>query len=463
MTDIDHATPPRSVRLLYRFNKDVQSARREGNRLTLDVRNWKALAFTAPHAAYADAVLALQGGATLEQLQEIAGTSGNAAEARKAVGYYIERFARGRLLSWDLVDGSGELCSIESAAAGYRPREEDPPAGDLSLCRFAYLRRSDGGALLKSALVRARVRLGARGLAALAGSFARAGRDEFAEAMWRLGFFSPVGLEESEVRRCWEFHDLLMHESSRDSRDTAAVGATLRFNGKFASLPEIKPAMTGERVGLPAVDPARIGQLSASLDAVQGHRRSIRSYAEAAIPLATLSEFLWRVCRTTGHDAKHGIISRPYPAGGSLHELEFYLAVRRCDGLAPAVYHYDSHGHALVAMAGSDKLAAKIVGQSAQAMALGPEVRHPDLIVVIAARLPRLAWKYEGMAYRLSLLNAGVVFELMYLVATDMKLAPCANGSGDSRLLQEATGLDPLEETAIAEFALGLPAEDLEA
>ena len=60
----------------------------------------------------------------------------------------------------------------------------------------------------------------------------------------------------------------------------------------------------------------------------------------------------------------------------------------------------------------------------------------------LASRLPRLAWKYEGIAYRLGLLNAGVVIELMYLVATDMKLAPCANGSGDSRPFETATGLD---------------------
>ena len=80
------------------------------------------------------------------------------------------------------------------------------------------------------------------------------------------------------------------------------------------------------------------------------------------------------------------------------------------------------------------------------------------MVIVIASRLPRLAWKYQGMAYRASLMNAGVVFNLMYLVAIDMGLAPCANGTGDSRLLEEATGLDPFAETAIAEFALALPA-----
>jgi len=59
------------------------------------------------------------------------------------------------------------------------------------------------------------------------------------------------------------------------------------------------------------------------------------------------------------------------------------------------------------------------------------------------------------MAYRVSLMNAGVVIQTMYLVATDMGLAGCANGSGNSRLFAEVTGLDPVSETSIGEFALG--------
>ena len=131
--------------------------------------------------------------------------------------------------------------------------------------------------------------------------------------------------------------------------------------------------------------------------------------------------------------------------------------MRRCSGLDPAVYHYDSHGHALVRLAGSERIAGKIVERSGTAMGLAEGDQKPDVTVVIASRLPRLAWKYEGMAYRASLMNAGVVFHLMYMVATDMGLAPCANGTGDSRLLQEVAGLDRFEETVIAEFALGMP------
>ena len=38
-----------------------------------------------------------------------------------------------------------------------------------------------------------------------------------------------------------------------------------------------------------------------------------------------------------------------------------------------------------------------------------------------------------------------------------MGLAPCANGSGNSRPLQEVLDGDPFEEVAIGEFCLGVP------
>ncbi len=76
------------------------------------------------------------------------------------------------------------------------------------------------------------------------------------------------------------------------------------------------------------------------------------------------------------------------------------------------------------------------------------------MFLTIAARVPRVAWKYEGNAYRVVLLDAGVMLEMMYLVATAMGLAPCAVGNGDPALFAALTDCDPFEETSVAEFAL---------
>ena len=80
---------------------------------------------------------------------------------------------------------------------------------------------------------------------------------------------------------------------------------------------------------------------------------------------------------------------------------------------------------------------------------------------VLAARLPRVAWKYTGLAYALVLKHVGVVFQTMYLVATAMGLAPCAVGLGDSDLFAQAADTDYYAETSVGEFLLGsAPADE---
>jgi SagB-type dehydrogenase family enzyme len=458
------------IELRYRFAPEVRTPARDGNRLTLDVEGWKALGFTAATPAHADAVEALAGaGATFDRLAEIATGAGSLADGQKAAAYFVERFSRARLLHWDLADETGVLASVVPLAAGYQPRTDPPPGQPLALCRFAFLRRTPEGMMLESGATRAQMRVAPRGLAALSQALAAPDvmvpdvgtPDMLAGLLWRLGFFDVAAPQEDDSRSCWEFHDLLMHETSRFNRDLPG-GATYRFEGQIPAPPAAKPTMPGERVELPSIDAAALRTSSGSIDALQERRRSIRAYADRPITLAALAEFLWRVARTTVPPFGTGsqeLMGRPYPAGGAINELEFYVAVRRCEGLDSAFYHYDSHGHALVRIANSQKIAAAIVAKSASAMALQPDQPQPDVTIVVSSRLPRLAWKYERMAYRASLLHAGVAIELMYLVATDMKLACCANGSGDSRLFETATGLDRFEETAIAEFCLGVPVE----
>lgn len=81
----------------------------------------------------------------------------------------------------------------------------------------------------------------------------------------------------------------------------------------------------------------------------------------------------------------------------------------------------------------------------------------PQILVTIASRFQRVAWKYAGMAYATQLKNAGVLIQTMYLVATAMGLAPCALGLGNAERFCRLTGTDHLHEGSIAEFMIGTP------
>jgi oxazoline/thiazoline dehydrogenase len=144
----------------------------------------------------------------------------------------------------------------------------------------------------------------------------------------------------------------------------------------------------------------------------------------------------------------YGTSLRPSPGAGGCHELELYLAVRACDGLAPGLYRYDPSAHAL-----ERRGEAPGLGEDAR-LALGAA---PDVVVVLAARFARVMWKYEAIGYALILKDAGVLLQTLGLCAAAMGLAWRTLGAGDSDAFCRAAGTDWWEESSVAEAALGGP------
>jgi SagB-type dehydrogenase family enzyme len=143
---------------------------------------------------------------------------------------------------------------------------------------------------------------------------------------------------------------------------------------------------------------------------------------------------------------------RPYPSGGSAYELELYLAVANCEGLARGFYHYDADRHALAPIgASSPALDAQLA--AAEFAMDAPGV--PQILITIAARFDRTAWKYSSIAYSLVLKDVGVLIQTLYLMATDMGLGGCAIGSINIDLFAKMTGLEFHVEGPVGQFALG--------
>jgi SagB-type dehydrogenase family enzyme len=144
-------------------------------------------------------------------------------------------------------------------------------------------------------------------------------------------------------------------------------------------------------------------------------------------------------------------LSGPCPGSGGLHELDLFLSVARCAGLAPGFYRYARDHHLLEPWPCAEAAWGNLLTQAREAMGART---GPDILVTLAARVQRVAWKYEAIAYALILKDAGVMLQQMYLVATALGLAPCALGTGDSQVFARASGLDFLRDAPVAEFAL---------
>jgi SagB-type dehydrogenase family enzyme len=260
----------------------------------------------------------------------------------------------------------------------------------------------------------------------------------------------------------WEFHDLLFHTRSTEGRQAAPVGGTYALANAMPPLPAVRPRWPGRRIGLGRFSAEPAGAVSPLVKLMQ-QRHSARSFDDRKpITLAELAQFLHdsaRVMSRWSHRVELGDASplveyamRPYPSAGASYELELYLAVDRCEGLARGFYHYDAGANVLVPIASSPQDLQALLTEAAFAMD-APGV--PQILITIAARFGRVSWKYSGLAYALILKNVGVLTQTLYLMATDMGLGGCAIGSTNIDLFARMTGIEFHVEGPVGLFALG--------
>ena len=339
------------------------------------------------------------------------------------------------------------------------------------LSRFAYLHREDSRLVLKCPEAPCDVELDdpdmVRWMYDASVSVSpepESARAQVLSLLADLGFVDDPDEEEPAARQIWEFQDRLFHFQSQIHEDFKPYGGTYRFRegsgdeyvDRLPSPPAIHTPYDGDTIELPVPETATSRPL---LDVMES-RRSQREMGEVPVRLDQVAALLYRVARVTrrmphGPQAPQELLGRPYPSGGAIHELEFYLAVRVCQGLAAGFYHYRNDAHALTRLPGgnAEQAASAMTSQCAQSW--GMNDKPPQCVVAVTSRLPRLAWKYTAIAYRISLLNAGCVVQSLYLVATDIGLNGSAAGASRPGLFAQATGVSSWEETSIVEFGFG--------
>jgi oxazoline/thiazoline dehydrogenase len=400
--------------------------------------------------------------------------------------YCLQGLARRGLVSRTVQADGRRLGTLlpTSSAVGFAPVAAVSDRSYL-LSRFAYLRREGSTLVLESPLAHARVVLDdsraaaligalvtpvtARDLAERAGGFPADAVGPLLSLLAGAGMVQEVrpggadAEDEPPALQSWEFHDLLFHARSRKGRTDAPCGGTFRIAARLEPPPAVKPSGAGESCELYRPDLQRLERDDPPLTRALERRRSLRAYGTRPITAEQLGEFLYRVARVKGHHevdletprgpVRMAFAPRPYPSGGAMYELEFYAAINACDGLAPGLYHYDAQHHRLGRLRGRSAAIEQLLHDAAASAGI-PQDRV-QVLFILSARFPRLAWKYASIAYALTLKHVGVVYQTMYLTATAMELAPCALGGGDSDLFARAADMDYYVETSVGEFLLG--------
>lgn len=382
----------------------------------------------------------------------------------------LQKLRAGGWLSVTLeVEGSPLLTFRPLGPAVPPVLKHDGDPAELRMSRFAVLRAEGTGMVLESPLAHVAAELHDPALAGLLASLpARQGPRTFAverpeavpallSALARHGFLVPrVGAAEEDFRFAqWSPHELWFHSRTRVGRHDLPYGGTYWAKGAAEPLPSVRPSFAGPSVELPRPDLRALRTSDATLTEVLEDRKSLRLHDNSA-PLTAeqLGAFLYRSARNRGRydDGSQELGDRPYPSGGRAYELEVYPLVERVDGVAPGLYHYDPEGHRLELVAEPGPALGRLAEMSrATAQMSSP----PQVTLLITARFGRVMWKYSSMGYALVLKHVGVLYQVMYSVATAMGLAGCGLGGGDSDAFAAASGVPWESESTVGEFLIG--------
>ena len=372
---------------------------------------------------------------------------------------------------------------IEPQMAGYWPQAAPLRNADvLALSRFAYLRRRGDDMVLESpraaALFRIRDHKITAALARLAtpqqvGHLRKGGPGIALLALLvDCGILFKIegnaSLRAAEGDRelvLWDFHDLMFHARSTPGRHANPLGGTFPYASVTPALPAVRPPWPGQKIDLRELSSA---QTNSPIAKLLRDRHSARTFdRERPITLSELARFLdatarvvttWKSKIDLGDSSPEvAYAARPYPAGGAGYELELYLAVGQCDGLARGFYHYDAGTHALAQI---ETRAEDLDAVLAEAQFAMDASAAPQIVITIAARFGRITWKYSSLAYALILKDTGVLIQTLYLMATDMGLGGCAIGSTNIDLFSKMTGIEFHIEGPVGQFALGRPAAE---
>ncbi len=449
----------------------------EENQLVIQSPERK-LTFKKIHPNLKNAISSLaEGSSTLSQLLDIL-QQGEEKYPILKFYTYLQKFSQEGWLCHSVVESQQPMAMAIPMGGNYQfSYQEVTPLLPYSLSRFAYCHQVGGEMVLESPLSQTKILLLSWENSAIINLLAKPQTgveivekirsiapetvQQFLSLLLTTKMLSEV-LAEGKIQEetniplmQWEFHDLLFHTRSRLGRHDAPYGGTYRFLGKIDPLPGVKPPMSEEVIKLEQPDISSLTTTDVSFTQVLERRKSIREYGKTPITKQQLGEFLYRTGRikNTRQTELGELSERVYPSGGAIYELEMYPIVHLCEGISSGLYHYCPQKHQLYGLSGATDPVARLLNNAR--MTMGNASNPPQVLIILAARFQRLAWKYQSMSYGLLLKHVGVLYQTMYLVATAMDLAPCALGGGDSDLFTQALGLDYYTETSVGEFGLG--------
>ena len=393
----------------------------------------------------------------------------------------LERLAGSVVHSVGLSDGRGPVLSaIPVTQAPVFSAEPIPPGRPVKLSRFATMRPDGGALVVESPRARYRLALLRRPAVTVASSLAgpvtveRIAADsglpepvvaEIVAFLVAAGVALAAGpkaefAEDTDTDLAvWPPEDLMFHSRSRTWQKVGPLEPGGDRPGSEPPVLKLLPA--GPAIPLHRPDPMTVGSDGASLTSLLEHDHSCPEATGRSLTAEQMGEFLFRAARVRSigpahlpGGPSHEASQRPYFSIGCLYELEIYVSVNRCAGLAPGIYHYDPRGHTLSPV--NDDPAA-LAGLLDLAMIGAGGHRRPPVLLTITARLTRTAWVLGKAAYATTLVHVGCLQQILYLTGLAMGLTAHAVPVDAGDRVDRTLKLEWPAEVSVGECVLDLP------
>lgn len=178
------------------------------------------------------------------------------------------------------------------------------------------------------------------------------------------------------------------------------------------------------------------------------NRKSVRKFSGKPVSKKVLSYILWA---TSGISHTKG--DREYrtaPSAGGQYPLENYILVNNVDGIPPGLYHYSIRDHVLEEL-GTGSVKNEVV-EAAKGQKM---VSDCAFAVISSATFIRMTYRYKDRGYRYIYQDSGHMIQNLALACTSMGLGSCQMGSFFEDAMNEAIGLDGIEESVIYMSVVG--------
>jgi putative peptide maturation dehydrogenase len=268
------------------------------------------------------------------------------------------------------------------------------------------------------------------------------------------GWYLYAALYHSLTRR--HGLDLELAEDLDDKRRAKAATAIAKRTERGGP----PPAHFHSAPGTKTVHELPLDEPQGELYELLRRRRTVRGYEpDATMSLEQLSTILRIVFGCTGVVPVGGgfvLQRKTSPSGGALHPTEAYPVIRRVDGMAPGLYHYNVERHALELL--EELTEAEATEYLRQATGGQAHFQHAQVAFVLTTRFRRNYWKYwmQRDQYGVLLLDAGHLSQTLYLVATELGLDAFVTAVINHDDIGARLGLDRYDEGALVVCGCGV-------